>query len=110
MLRALKSVTGAAFAALYAAAFVAAYVDYVGKAGQWFADVWLVLIALPFTTVMLTLNGGSFDFSGDATARVVAGAAFCSALAYVAGALIEAVFRALLRLGVRVGGRPRLAS
>lgn len=100
VLRALKSVTGAAFAALYAAAFVAAYVDYVGKAGQWFADVWLVLIALPFTTVMLTLNGGSFDFSGDATARVVAGAAFCSALAYVAGALIEAVVRALLRLGV----------
>jgi hypothetical protein len=98
VLRTLKSATGAAFAALYAAAFVAAYVDYIGKAGHWFADVWLVLIALPFTAAMRALAGGSFDFSGDATARVVAGAAFCCALAYAAGALIEALVRALLRL------------
>ncbi len=98
MSRAVKSVTGAAFAALYAAAFIAAYLDYMGKAGQWFADVWLVLIALPFTATMRPLAGGSFDFSGDETARVVAGAAFCCAVAYVAGALIEALVRPLLRL------------
>ncbi|MBV8473347.1 MAG: hypothetical protein JO234_08005 [Hyphomicrobiales bacterium] len=98
VLRALKSLTGAAFAALYAAAFIAAYVDYLGKAGQWFADVWLVLIALPFTATMRALAGGSFDFSGDATARVVAGAVFCCAIVYVGGALIEAIARALLRV------------
>jgi hypothetical protein len=98
MSRASKSVTGAAFAALYAAAFIAAYVDYMGKAGQWFADVWLVLIALPFTATMRTLAGGSFDFSGDATARVIAGAAFCCASAYLAGALIEALVRPLVRV------------
>jgi hypothetical protein len=100
VLRTLKSATGAAFAALYAAAFVAAYVDYLDRAGQWFADVWLVLIALPFTAAMRALAGGSFDFSGDATARVIAGAAFCCALAYVAGALIEAGVRGLFRLAM----------
>jgi hypothetical protein len=44
---------------------------------------------------MRWLAGGSYDFSGDATAKVVAAAAFCCALAYLAGALAEAVFRAL---------------
>ena len=97
-MRAALSATGAAFAVLYAAVFGAAYVDYLGKAGQWFADAWLLAAALPFTMAMRWLAGGSYDFSGDATARVVAAAAFCCVLAYVAGALIEAVVRALLRL------------
>ena len=96
-MRAMKSATGAVFAALYAAAFGAAYVDFLGKAGQWFADIWLVLVALPFTLAMRWLAGGSYDFSGDATARVIAAAAFCCALAYLAGALVEAVLRAVFR-------------
>jgi hypothetical protein len=99
-MRAAKSATGAALAALYAAAFVAAYADYLSKMGQWLADIWLVLIALPFTATMRWLAGGSYDFSGDATARVVAAAAFCCALAYVAGAILEAVVRALVRLAM----------
>jgi hypothetical protein len=90
----MKSAIGAVFAALYAAAFAAAYVDFLRKAGQWFADIWLALIALPFTIAMRCLAGGSYDFAGDATAKVIAAAAFCCALAYLAGALVEAVIRA----------------
>jgi hypothetical protein len=96
-MKAMKSATGAIFATLYALAFGAAYVDYLGKAGQWFADIWLVFVALPFTATMRWLAGGSYDFSGDATARVIAAAAFCCALAYFAGALVEAVSRAIFR-------------
>jgi cytosine/uracil/thiamine/allantoin permease len=96
-MRNLKSAFGAALAALYALAFVAAYVDYLRKAGQWFADVWLVLAALPFTMTMRAL-AGSYDFSGDETARVIAAAAFCCVLAYLAGAIVEALLRALFRL------------
>jgi hypothetical protein len=103
-MRALKSAIGAIFAALYAAAFGAAYADYLGKTGQWFADVWLVLAALPFTLTMRWLAGGSYDFSGDATAKVVAAAAFCCALAYLAGAVVEAVLRAAFRV-VTMGWR-----
>jgi hypothetical protein len=105
-MKALKSAAGAALAALYAAAFGAAYVDYLHRAGQWFADIWLALAALPFTLTMRWLAGGSYNFSGDATAKVVAAAAFCCALAYLAGALAEAVFRALFRF---VTGRWRKA-
>jgi hypothetical protein len=97
-MKATKSATGAVFAALYAAAFVAAYIDFLDKSGQWFADIWLVLIALPFTGAMRWLAGGSYDFTGDTTARVIGAAAFCCALAYLAGALAEAVVRAIFRL------------
>ena len=60
-----------------ALAFVALYLEYLSRAGTWFADLPLVLAALPFTLVMRALNGGSYDFSGDMTGRVVAAAAFC---------------------------------
>ena len=50
---------------------------------------------------MRWLAGGSFDFSGDATARVIAAAAFCCALAYLAGALVEAVIRAVFRFAIK---------
>jgi hypothetical protein len=97
----MKSATGGVFAALYAAAFAAAYVEFLRKAGQWFADIWLALVALPFTLTMRWLAGGSYDFSGDATAKVIAAAAFCCALAYLAGALVEAVLRAVFRFATR---------
>ena len=84
-MRRLKSWTGAGFAAVYALAFVALYVDYVRRSGNWFADLPLSLIALPFTLVMRTLNGGSFDFGGDMTGRVIAAGLFGSALAYRRG-------------------------
>jgi len=102
-MRLAKSATGAILAALYAIAFVAAYVDYLGKAGQWLADIWLVLIALPFTAAMRWLAGGAYDFSGDETTRVLSAAAFCCALAYGLGAALEAAIRALLRVAAGSG-------
>jgi hypothetical protein len=62
-MRALKSYTGAAFAALYAIAFVATYVDYRHHVGEWFADFGLILIALPFVLTMRFLSGGSSNGS-----------------------------------------------
>ncbi len=100
-MKAMKSAIGGVLAALYVLAFGAAYVDYLGKAGQWFADIWLVFVALPFTVTMRWLAGGSYDFSGDATAKVVAATVFCCALAYLAGAIVEAVARASFHLTIR---------
>ena len=93
----LKSWTGAVFAAVYALAFVGLYVDYVRRAGTWFADLPLTLAALPFTLVMRELNGGSFAFGGDMTGRVIAPGLFGSALAYFAGLIVETVVRAIVR-------------
>ncbi len=50
-MRRIWSWTGLALAALYALAYVALYVHYLGRAGTWFADLPLVLAALPFTLV-----------------------------------------------------------
>jgi hypothetical protein len=100
-MRRLKSWTGAAFAAVYAVAFVALYVDYARRSGTWFADLPLSLIALPFTLVMRTLNGGSFDFGGPMTGRVIAAGLFGSALAYLAGLIVEMIVRFVVRLALR---------
>jgi hypothetical protein len=94
----LRSWTGLALAALYALVFAALYLDYLRRAGTWFADLPLVLAALPFTLVMRALNGGSYDFAGDMTLRVVAAAALCCALAYVAGLALETIVRRIVRI------------
>ena len=99
-MRRLTSWTGAAFAAVYAVAFVALYVDYLRRAGTWFADLPLSLISLPFTLVMRTLNGGSFDFGGPMIGRVIAAGLFGSALAYVAGLIVETIVRFVVRLAL----------
>ena len=98
----LKSGLGAILALLYALAFAAAYADYLGKAGQWFADAYLLIAALPFTSLVAWLAGG-MNFSGDATGKVLAAALFCCALAYFLGALVQALARAFLR-ALRPGG------
>ncbi len=97
-MRRLWSWTGAAFAAVYALAFLALYVDYARRSGTWFADLPLSLAALPFTLVMRRLSGGSFDFGGSMTGRVIAAGLFGSALAYLAGLIIEAIVRLVVRL------------
>ena len=94
----LWSWTGVAFAAVYALTFVALYVDYVRRAGTWFADLPLTLVALPFTLVMRALNGGSFAFGGDMTGRVIAAGLSGSALAYLAGLITATIVRLLVRL------------
>ena len=94
----LRSWTGTALAGLYGLAFAALYVDYLRRAGTWFADLPLVLAALPFTLVMRFLNGGTYDFAGDMTLRVAAAAAFCCALAYAAGLALETAVRGIVRI------------
>src|SRR6202046_3895087 len=96
----LWSWTGVAFAAVYALTFVALYVDYVRRAGTWFADLPLTLVALPFTLVMRALNGGSFAFGGDMTGRVIAAGLSGSALAYLAGLITATIVRLLGRLAL----------
>ena len=100
----LRSWTGAVFAAVYALAFIALYVDYVRRAGTWFADLPLTLAALPFTLVMRALNGGSFAFGGEMTGRVVSAGLFGSGLAYLAGLLVATIVRMLA--GLALGTRP----
>jgi hypothetical protein len=93
----LWSWTGVVFAALYALTFLALYVIYLMRAGTWFADLPLALAALPFTLTMRALNEGSYAYGGDMSGRVVAAAVFGSALAYLAGLIVESVVRALGR-------------
>ena len=94
----LQSWTGVALAALYGLVLAALYLDYLRRTGTWFADLPLVLASLPFTLAMRALNGGSYDFSGDMTLRVAAGAAFCCALAYLGGWVVETVIRGVFRI------------
>jgi hypothetical protein len=94
----LWSWTGAVLASVYALAFVGLYVDYVRRSDAWFADLPLSLAALPFTLVMRTLNGGSFDFGGSMTGRVIAAGLFGSALAYLAGLIVATIVRFVVRL------------
>ena len=97
-MRGLRSWTGVVLAALYALAFLALYVDYLMRAGTWFADLPLALAALPFTLVMRALSGGDYAFGGDMSGRVLAAGLFCAALAYLAGLILEGFVRALGRL------------
>jgi hypothetical protein len=97
----LKSWTGAAFAAVYALAFLALYVDYARRSGTWFADLPLSLIALPFTLLMRALNGGSYAFGGAMTGRVIAAGMFGAALAYLGGLIVGTIARLLASLVLR---------
>jgi hypothetical protein len=103
-MRRLRCWTGAVFAALYGALFLALYVEYLARAGSWFADLPLTLAALPFTLLMRALNGGTFDFGGELTLRVLAAGIFGCLLAYGVGWLLEAAAGAI---GRAVRGRPR---
>ncbi len=96
-MRGLRSWTGGVLAAVYGLAFAGIYADYVRRAGTWFADLPLALAALPFTLTMRALSGGSYDFAGDMTSRVIAAGVFGCVLAYVAGLILEAAARAMLR-------------
>jgi hypothetical protein len=99
-MRGLWSWTGAVLASVYALAFGALYVDYARRSGTWFADLPLSLAALPFTLAMRAVNGGSFDFGGSMTGRVIAAGLFGSALAYLAGLIVATIFTFLLRLAL----------
>jgi len=102
-MRVARSYLGVGLAVLYAAAFAVAYWLYAQEAGQFMADIWLSLAAIPYILTTRTLTGSS-DFAADSIGEVLAAAAFCCALAYVAGALVEALLRGVWRLATR---RPR---
>jgi hypothetical protein len=102
-MRAARSYLGAGLAVLYAAAFAVAYGLYARSAGEFLADLWLSLAAIPYILTTRALTGSS-DFSADSIGEILAAAAFCCALAYVAGALIEFLLRGVWRLATR---RPR---
>ena len=93
-MRPLKSATGATFAALYVLAFVAAYFIYRQHAGQFLADAPIMFVALPYTLTSLRVFG-SVDLSGDNLREVFVATLFCATLAYVIGALVEAIARAV---------------
>jgi hypothetical protein len=103
----LRSWLGLALAAFYALVFAALYLDYYRRAGTWFADLPLVLAALPFTLAMRTMYGGAYDFSGDMTLRVLVASAFCCALAYGAGWTLETLFRGAIQIARRGRSRSR---
>jgi hypothetical protein len=96
-----RSPFGGALALLYAVAFVAAYVDYLSKAGEWLADLPLMLAALPFTWTLDVLTNGAFSLSGDETFKMLLAALFCCALAYGVGAALEYSARSLFGLALR---------
>jgi len=96
-MRAARSYLGAGLAVLYAAAFAVAYWLYAQEVGQFMADIWLSLAAIPYILTTRALTGSS-DFSADSIPEILAAAAFCCALAYVAGALIEVLLRGAWRL------------
>ena len=62
--------------------------------------MWLSLAAIPYILTTAALTGAS-DFAADSLGEVLAAAAFCCALAYVAGALIEFLLRGAFRLATR---------
>jgi len=99
-MRAVRSYLGAALAALYAAGFVVAYWLYAQSPGEFLSDLWLSLAAIPYILTTAALTGAS-DFAADSIGEVLAAAAFCCALAYVAGALIEFLLRGAFRLATR---------
>ena len=92
-----RSYLGAGLAVLYAAAFVVAYWLWAQAAGAFLSDLWLNLAALPYTLTTRAIAGSS-DFAADSIGEVLAAAAFCCALAYVVGALIEFLLRGAWRL------------
>ena len=95
----LRSIVGAAFATLYAIAFIVAYVYYRNHIGEWFppADFSLIMVALPFVLTMRALAGGSFDLGGEDTLKLAAAALFCCALAWIVGSVLEWIARAIFR-------------
>ncbi len=88
--------TGVALACVHLAVFGAVYVLYLQQAGEWLADLPLVMISMPFIAPMRAISGGSFDYAGDMTTWVVAAAAWGTALAYLVGWGVESASRLVI--------------
>ncbi len=96
----MKSALGLIAAISAGAAFAAAYVFAVRPGAGWFDAQALFLIALPYNWTMLHVAGVS-NFSTEAPGELFGAAAFDMGLAYLAGALAQALWRGLRRLIAR---------
>ena len=93
-----RSTTGAAFAGVYLVAYAAAYFDYRQQQGTWMADIWLAILAVPYTLAGRLLTGNaSFQFEAREPFDLVVAGLACAALAYTVGAGIAAAIRWLIR-------------
>jgi len=92
----MRSILGLLAAACAAAAFAFAYYWAVRPGAGWLDAQWVFLVALPYNWTMLHAAGAS-NFSTDATGEVAGAALFDVVLAFLAGAIIEAMARRLLR-------------
>jgi hypothetical protein len=96
-IRRMKSILGLLVALCAAAAFAFAYAQAVRPGASWLDGQWLFAVALPFNWTMLRFTGES-NFSPDAPGQLAAALAFDVALAYLGGALVEALLRGAWRL------------
>jgi hypothetical protein len=87
---------GSTLAILHVFVFGAAYIRYVMVAGTWLADLPLVIVSTPFILPMRWLDGGSYDYAGDMSQRVLAAAVWGTALAYFVGWALESLVRLLV--------------
>jgi hypothetical protein len=87
---------GSTLAILHVFVFGAAYIRYLMVAGAWFADLPLVIVSTPFILPMRWLDGGSYDYAGDMSQRVLAAAVWGTALAYFVGWALESLVRLLV--------------
>jgi hypothetical protein len=96
----MKSILGLILALAAAAAFFFACWWSYRPGASWLDAQWLFLAALPYNWTSLHIAGES-SFSPDVPAQMAAALAFDVALAYVAGALVEALLRRVWRLKSR---------
>ena len=92
---------GSLLALLHLFVFGAAYIRYLMVAGTWFADLPLVIVSTPFILPMRWFNGGSYDYAGDMSQRVLAAAVWGTALAYFLGWALETLVRLLVSVTIR---------
>ena len=92
----MKSTLGLIAAILTGIVYAATFAYAVRAGAGWLDAQALFLIALPYNWTMLHVVGVS-NFSLEAPGELIAGAVFDMALAYLAGALIQAFLRALWR-------------
>src|SRR5271156_4008896 len=88
----MKSILGMVVALSVAGAFGFAYWLSARPGASWLDGQWLFLIALPYNWASLRLLGNA-NFSPDDTASVATALAFDVVMAFLAGALVEALAR-----------------
>jgi len=93
----MRSILGFLAALCAAAGFGLAYYWAVRPGASWLDGEWVFLAAAPYNKTMLALTGAS-NFSPDAPAEIAGAAMFDIVLAFLAGALLQAVLRRCLRL------------